>query len=135
METQCFVDAAWNAGTSGGGFGCIFKDTTGRTLQQCSSNRSNVSSALVAEALAAKAGLKAARLLGLRKLAIRSDSKSLIMAINTKEKIVEAQGVLFDINQLCTLFTSVSFEFISRDFNEDADALAKAALQSLSNSV
>ena len=57
------------------------------------------------------------------------------MAINTKEKIVEAQGVLFDINQLCTLFTSVSFDFISRDFNEDADALAKAALQSLSNSV
>ena len=135
METQCFVDAAWNAGTSGGGFGCIFKDTTSRTLQQCSSNRSNVSSALVAEALGVKPGLKAARLLGLRKLAIRSDSKSLIKVINTNEKIVEAQGVLFDIYQLCTSFTSVSFDFISRDFNEDADALAKAALQNLSNSV
>ena len=75
------------------------------------------------------------RCLGLHKLAIRSDSKSLIMAINTKEKIMEAQGVLFDITQLCTCFTAVSFDFISRGLNEDADALAKAALQSLSNTV
>lgn len=43
---------------------------------------------------------------------------------------MEAQGVLFDITQLCTCFTAVSFDFISRVLNEDAyaDALAKAAL-------
>lgn len=96
-EIQCFVDAAWNAGTRCGGFGCIFKYINNRTLHQCSSSRSNVGSTLVAEALAVKAGLKAARLLGLRKLTVRSDFKSLVMAISNNEKIVEAQGVLFDI--------------------------------------
>ena len=66
-------------------------------FHQCSSSRSNVGSTLAAEALAVKAGLKAARLLGLRKLTVRSDFKSLVMAISNNEKIVEAQGVLFDI--------------------------------------
>ena len=134
VETQCFVDAAWNAGSSDGGFGCIFKDNVNRILHHFSSNRSYVDSALVAEALAVKAGLKAARSLGLRKLAVRSDSKSLMMAINNKEKIVEAQGVMFDIAQLCNS-SSISFDCVSRVNNADADALAKAALLRLPNSV
>ncbi|XP_056850920.1 uncharacterized protein LOC130506757 [Raphanus sativus] len=70
VEAQCFVDAAWNAGTSGGGFGCIFKDMSNKTFHRSSSNRSIVGSALIAEALAVKADLKAARSLGLRKLVI-----------------------------------------------------------------
>ncbi|CAG7903011.1 unnamed protein product, partial [Brassica rapa] len=97
-EAQCFIDAAWNAGSSGGGFGCIFKDTNNNTMHQFSSNRSSVGSSFVAEALAVKACLKAARSLGLSKLTVWSDSKSLVMAISNKEKITEAQGVLFDIS-------------------------------------
>ncbi|KAF2558103.1 hypothetical protein F2Q68_00013278 [Brassica cretica] len=132
--SHCFVDAAWNAATRGGGFGCIFKENN-KKLCQTSSNRCDVGSALVAEALAVKAGLKAARSLGLRKLTLWSDSKSLIMAINTKENIVEAQEVLFDISQLCTSFLSISFLHTPRVNNVEADALAKRALLELTHSV
>ena len=132
LDVQCFVDAAWNAGTSRGGFGCIFKDSNRETIHQISSNRSNVGSALIAEVLAIKAGLKADRSLGLRKLIIRSDSKSLVMAITSEEKIVEAQGVLYDIAHLCKSFLSISFYHVPRLSNVDADTLAKAALLRLS---
>ena len=71
--------------------------------------RSSVGSAFVAEALAVKACLKAARSLDLSKLIIWSDSKSLVMAISNKEKITETQRVLFDISQLCSTFISLFF--------------------------
>ncbi|KAH0899812.1 hypothetical protein HID58_049380 [Brassica napus] len=92
---------------SGGGFGCIFKDKNDKVLHQDSSNRSNVGSALVAEALAVKDGLKAARSWGLCNLIIQSDSKSLILAITTKEKILEVQRVF---SSICfRLFLSIMY--------------------------
>lgn len=66
QDVQCFVDAAWNADTNRGGFGCIFKDMNNGKIHQYSSNCSNVSSALVAEAIVIKAGLMATQSLGLR---------------------------------------------------------------------
>ncbi|KAJ0244099.1 Ribonuclease H domain-containing protein [Hirschfeldia incana] len=128
VEAQCFVDAAWNVGFSGGGCGCIFKDVNNITTHQFSSNCSCVGSAFVAEALAVKACLKAARSLGLSNLNVWSDSKSLVMAISNKEKITEVQGILFDISRLCSSFMSVVFVHVPRLNNVEADALAKAAL-------
>ncbi|KAG2327587.1 hypothetical protein Bca4012_036598 [Brassica carinata] len=131
LDVQCFVDAAWNAGTSHRGFDCIFKDRNDETIRQCSTNRRNVGSALVAEALAVKTGLKPAQPLGLSKLIVRSDSKSLVMAITNEEKIVEAQGILFDISHLCNSFLSISFYHVPGLSNVNADA-SKAALLRLS---
>lgn len=54
------------------------------------------------------------------------------MAITNEEKIVETQGILFDISHLCRSFLSVSFYHVLRLRNVDADALAKAALLRLS---
>ncbi|KAG2261318.1 hypothetical protein Bca52824_068397 [Brassica carinata] len=107
IGTQCFVDAAWNAGTRGGGFGCIFKDMNNSTFHHHSSNRSFVGSAFAAEALAAKAALQVAVTLGTRMLAVWSDSKPLVLAISLNAKVVEAQGTLFDISQLCNNFVSI----------------------------
>lgn len=134
--THCFVDAAWNATTRGGGFGCIFRDYSNTvTLAQFSSNRCFVGSAFTAEAIAIKTALVEAVKLGLRTLAVWSDSQSLITAISSRERRIEAQGVLHDIFHLSTLFYAVSFHYVPRLSNMDADALAKGALLNLVNSV
>lgn len=134
-STQCFVDAAWNATTRRAGFGCIFKEPSTGTIHQASANRCHVGSAFIAEALAVKTALLEAINLGLRTLTIWSDSKSLITTILSCSPTVEAQGVLFDISHLCTLFSSVSFHHVPRLNNTEADALAKLALSNPLNFV
>lgn len=63
--------------------------------------------------------------LGLRTLAIWwSDSQSLITAISSKRKIAETQGVMFDIEHLCTFFSSISFHHVPRLNNAEEDAVA-----------
>ena len=134
--THCFVDAAWNATTRGGGFGCIFRNYSNTvTLAQFSSNRCYVGSAFTAEAIAIKTALVEAVNLGLRTLAVWSDSQSLITAISSHERRIEAQGVMHDIFHLSTLFYAVSFHYVPRLSNMDADALAKGALLNFVNSV
>lgn len=134
--THCYVDAAWNATTKGGGFGCIFKDpSTSNLIHQVSGNRCFVGSAFIAEAIAVKTALLEAVNLGLRTLIIWSDSQSLISTISLQKKSVEAQGVLFDIAHLCSFFSCISFRFVPRLGNAEADCLAKQALLNLSNSV
>ncbi|XP_018435786.1 uncharacterized protein LOC108808085 [Raphanus sativus] len=136
QTVECFVDAAWNTTTRGGGFGCIFKDPVNkRTYHQKSANRCFVGSAFIAEAIAIKTAFSEAVTLGLRTLIIRSDSLSLISTITSKKKSIEAQGVLFDIEHLCSFFHSVSFYFVPRLNNTEADALAKISLLNLVNSV
>lgn len=136
LSTNCFVDAAWNATTKGGGFGCIFKDPSSNiTIHQNSENRCIVGSAFIAEAIAVKVALLEAAQLGLRTLTIQSDSQSLINIISTRKRNIEAQGVLFDIEHLCIFFSSISFQFVLRLNNAEADSLVKQALWNLSNSV
>lgn len=135
-SVDCFVDAAWNATTRGRGFGCIFKDPYNKNIyHQKSANRCFVGSAFIAEAIAIKTALLEAVSLGLRTLTIWSDSQSLVSTIKTKKKSTEAQGVLFDIEHLCSLFIYVSFCFVPRLNNSEADALAKVSLVNLSDSV
>lgn len=69
--------------------------------------------------------------LGLKTLAVWSDSQSFTTDISSKGKIVEAQGVLFDIEFLCIFFSSISFHHVPRLNNAEEDALAKLALLNL----
>lgn len=134
---HCYVDAAWNATARSGGFGCIFKTqpNNDKPFHQFSANRCFVGSIFIAEALAVKTALLEAVNLGLRTLTVLSDSQSLITAISSKGRIVEPRGILFDIAHLCCFFSSVSFHFIPRLKNVEADALAKLALSNLVYSV
>lgn len=70
-----------------------------------------------------------AALFGFTKLSINSDSKTLISAINHKQLIKKIYGVLTDIKQISSLCVYLSFSFIHRSQNEEADALAKAELK------
>ncbi|KAL0734614.1 hypothetical protein Bca4012_010824 [Brassica carinata] len=63
-----------------------------------------------------------------RSLAVLSDSLSLINMLKRRESQPELFGIMFDIYHFIPLFDVISFDFISRNFNVEADALAKSAL-------
>ncbi|KAH0938153.1 hypothetical protein HID58_005614 [Brassica napus] len=62
-------------------------------------------------------------------------SQSFSTIISSRSKSVEAQGVLFDIEHLCNLFSAVYFRHVPRLNNVEADALAKFALSNPQNIV
>lgn len=88
-------------------------------------------SALVAEALAVKAALLAAVSSQVRSLTMYSDSKNLVSLLKNHGKDVTLQGVLFDIRLLALSLDSISFQFIPRLANVNADTLAKSAKSAL----
>ena len=86
----------------------------------------------MAEALAVKAAVTAAVSSHVSSLTVNFDSKNLILLLKTQGQDVALRGVLHDIHVLCRSFVSISFKFIPRLANVQADSLAKAALLSLS---
>lgn len=90
-----------------------------------------LNSALVAEALAVKALLLAAVSSQVRSLTMYSDSKNLVSLLKNHGKDVALQGVLFDIRLLALSLDSISFQFIPRLANVNADTLAKSAKSAL----
>ena len=91
-----------------------------------------VNSPLMAEALAIRFSLRVAASLEIQHLRVCSDCQTLIRAINNRAMVSEIFGVVADINHLSSLFISISFAFIPRSQNSEADALAKHALLSFS---
>lgn len=134
-EIQCFVDAAWSSVSHCGGFGWIFQNHGTGSSRSGSSNRSHVSSALVAEAFAVKAALSEAALVGYVSITLWSDSQTLISALSSQTKTVDIQSILHDIYILCRSFASISFKFVPRLKNVEADSLAKSAMYAFMNVV
>ena len=123
-----FSDAAWDSSTGNCGLGWQLRDAEGTSAESSSSHRRFVTSALVAEALAVKAVVNAAVSSHVSSLIVYSDSKALILLLNSQGQDVALKGILHDIHQLAQSFTSISFKFIPRLANAHADSLAKSAL-------
>ncbi|KAG2315050.1 hypothetical protein Bca52824_018172 [Brassica carinata] len=130
-----FSDAAWDSSTGNCGLGGYLHDATNACTETFSSHRRYVPSALVAEALAVKAAITAAATSHVSSLNVFSDSKALILLLNSQDQDVALKGILHDIRILALSFTSISFFFISRLANTVADSLAKTALHSLNSFV
>ena len=94
-----------------------------------------VSSALVAEGLALLKAVRSGVSEEHRMVAFESDSAQLIRAINSGEGISELYGVIEDILSFASVFEFVSFSWISREKNVQADRLAKLALNAVENVV
>ncbi|KAL1194828.1 hypothetical protein V5N11_010754 [Cardamine amara subsp. amara] len=60
-----------------------------------------------------------------------SDSQKLVKAIILKSSSKELHGILYDILQLTTLFSSISLIFVPRSANIHSDKLVKEALGNL----
>lgn len=130
---MCFTDASWLPSTKDSGIGWCFKDANSKILSEASSSRRNVASALIAEALALKAALIAAKSAGYKALTCFSDSLSLVTLVNSNRMINELKSLLHDISCLRKGFTFISFAFIPRSANALADTLAKFGIVTLNN--
>ena len=76
-----------------------------------------------------KSAIAMAAALEIPNLQICSDSQTLIRAINNKMQDKEIYGILNDIHQISSVFGSISFSFLPRQQNKEADELAKRTLQ------
>ena len=72
---------------------------------------------------------------GLRDIRCESDSSQLIKALNATVEPPELYGIVSDIRIVCNFFDSVSFVWIPRGRNSNADRLAKQALGHVSSGV
>ena len=131
---SCFSDAAWDSSSGNCGMGWHLRNPTNSFIESSSSHRRFVSSALVAEALAVKAALVGAVSSHVSSIYMYSDSKILISLLKSHGQDVVLKGVLHDITMLAQSFTSISFIYIRRLANVQADSIAKADLHSISSS-
>lgn len=121
-----FTDAAWNASSGIAGLGWIIDDMV--SSSQHSAVETSVSSPLMAETLAVRSAMTFALARGLDSIALFSDSQTLINTIARKKRNLETFGVLNDIYSLSTAFKAISFSFVPRSENVNADLAAKQAL-------
>ncbi|RID60989.1 hypothetical protein BRARA_E00169 [Brassica rapa] len=122
------VDAAWDARTGRCGIGGSYSGEVSIHPPAFSEAHSHVSSALLAEAIAVHRAVSSAVYSNVRSLAVLSDSLTLINLLKRGEHQPELFGIMFDIYHFVPLFDVISFSFISRNFNSEADLLAKTAL-------
>ena len=123
------MGGAWQESTRIVGMWWIIKNETGEVLCRGSTNQPFVCSALMAEALAICEALSKAKDFNLRSLQLFSDSQVLVSALCSELEVNEIAGVLHDIRNLATLFCPLSFRFIPRLENRQADALASSGVE------
>ncbi|CAA7043353.1 unnamed protein product [Microthlaspi erraticum] len=114
----CFIDGAYQADSGvAGSAAWIFIDNNGIELGGGYGAERDVLSPITSDALAIKSALHHALHLGYTNFQIKSDAHDLILAITRQEQINEIDGLLNDINNLASMFTSLSFSFIPRSEN------------------
>ena len=125
----CRTDASWDKNSMRAGLAWIFKRNSNGEQRQGSETQSFVSSPLMAEALAIRSAITMAVELEIPDVKVFSDSSTLIRAINTTMQDKEIYGIITDIHQLSSAFNSISFTFLPRTQNQEADELAKRTLR------
>ncbi|CAN6873475.1 unnamed protein product, partial [Brassica oleracea] len=93
----------------------------------------NVTSALAAEALAIRTAFQTESFLNVTHLRMFSDNQTLIRAINDKFFEKEIYGILKYIESSSSRFVKLSFFYLSRAENGQADALAKFIFRNPNN--
>lgn len=85
----------------------------------------------MAEALAVRLAVMKTAFSNMKSLVILSDSLSLITLLKGKDSRPELFGILFDIYHFIPYFDAISFCYIPRFQNTEADGVAKSALVSV----
>lgn len=129
LSIICNTDAAWRVETHLAGLAWIFNPSSTLPVTSGSQVHRLVSSALMAKGLAIREALLHAQHLGISKIWIKTDSESLVRALNSITKPRNLYGIVSDIESLSSLFDFCTFSFTPRNNNGLADSLAKACLQ------
>ncbi|XP_048599618.1 uncharacterized protein LOC125579806 [Brassica napus] len=119
-------DAAWSGNGNVAGLGWIIIDPTQH--KEFQRRMEYIASPLMAEGLALREAVLTCLELGLRNIKMKSDSAQLIKCLNTGEHVAELHNVLSDILLLSSGLVPVSFAWLLREKNVEADTLAKCAL-------
>lgn len=119
-------DSAWNASTRRAGLGWTTRTRNQRTSS--TDTVDHVSSPLLAESLALRAALTECREMHVRDLRCEAYSSQLIRAVTSNSKSKEIYGIVADIKSLALSFVVISFCWIPRQMNSEADLLAKQSL-------
>lgn len=125
-DTVFRSDAAWSLTTRNAGIGWAILSQEQRLAHK--QGLSCVVSALVAEGLALKAAMEDCGTRGLKVVRFEMDSSQLCKAITNRSPPLELYGVFEDISLLSLDFDCITFEWIPRERNGEADLLAKSAL-------
>lgn len=129
MPPNCCLiksDAAWHEEQRIAGLGWTVQSQN--RVSSYSVPAHHVSSPLAAEALALREALEKCKELGLSRVRCESDSAVLIKALKTESSLTGLYGILVDILSLASSFECISFHWISRVRNVEADKLAKQIL-------
>ncbi|KAL0862379.1 hypothetical protein Bca101_041497 [Brassica carinata] len=129
-----FSDAAWDQETGNCGLDWQLRDSGNSIAESSSSYRRFVPSALVADALAVKTAVASAVSHHVSNLIVNSDSKNLVLLLKSKGQNTNLRGVLHDIYVLSRPLISISYHFVPRLANAQADTLAKTALSVFASS-
>lgn len=127
----CNSNGAWKLETKITGLGWVFQNREGAMRIKGWQREDHVSSPLLVEALAMRADLWEAHERGWQNLCLKSDANELIQVIKTEAYSKEIYGIIKHIKHLASLFSIISFEYVSRSDNVLVDALAKGALDNL----
>lgn len=124
----CKVDAAWDTNSGRCGIVGIFTGEAVRPLPTVAESFIHVSSALMTEAIAVHRVVSLTVYSNVQSLVVLSDFLSLINLPKTRGYQFELFGIMFDIYHALFYFDVISFHFISRTFNGEADIVDKSAL-------
>ncbi|KAF2582971.1 hypothetical protein F2Q68_00003665 [Brassica cretica] len=124
----CRSDATWDKSSNKAGLAWIISEAQNNIKKQGSTTQEFVVSPLVAEALALRLGIITVVNLDLPKIKMLSDNQTLIRAMKNDIQIKEIYGIIKDIQQILTVFVDISFCFLPRLENVQADCLAKQTL-------
>ncbi|KAG2331277.1 hypothetical protein Bca52824_002457 [Brassica carinata] len=122
----CNTDASWSSQRAG--LGWRFHHAATDRVTEGAHALDHVHSPLMAEALAMREAMVAAKRCSFTKVWFRTDSQELARAINSKSLSVELFGVLIDIEFLSSSFAFCFVFFIRGNSNVAADLIAKSAL-------
>lgn len=119
-------DAAWNELRKTAGLGWMIHEEN-RVLP-FSTAMQFIASPLVAEGLALREAVMKCKDLGLPRIRCEANNLQLIKSLTSDFKSAELYGIVEDIKALASSFDVISFVWISREKNLDADKLAKQVL-------
>jgi ribonuclease HI len=127
-----YVDGAAKGNPGKSGIGVIIRDDKGKVLAEIS-KYIGVSTNNVAEYTALIFGLQEALILKATGVLVYSDSELMVNQLNGRYKVKDPglKRLNLQIDHLRRGFKEISFEYISREENKEADRLAVSGVESV----
>ncbi|KAL5753071.1 hypothetical protein ACOSQ2_023578 [Xanthoceras sorbifolium] len=130
------VDASLASNSGVVGLGFVIRDNVGHVRVAGSLKMNTFLSPLLDEAMALLQEVRAVLRLGFCPILVESDAIGVVNVLKDGSSLASDLGIIIsDIRSVCRSLNVLYFSFVPRTVNKVADALAKAALSSVSDCV